>query len=95
MSTDDRVEAKMRELAARTAPLRLPSGLEARVLARLARATPFTWVDLAWTGLRRAVPVAVVAAAVAVVFALIENHALVDSVSRSRDAGFGFETRDP
>ncbi len=92
---NDPVETRMRALANRTADVALPGGLEARVLARLGRAASFTWVDLAWAALRRAVPVAVVAAAVAVVFAWIENHDLVEAMSRSRDAGFGFDARDP
>ncbi len=92
---NDPVETRMRNLASRTADAPLPVGLEARVLARLGRASAPTWVDLAWAALRRAVPVAIVAAAVAVVFALIENHDLVDTMARSRDAGFGFDARDP
>jgi hypothetical protein len=77
MTFEDEVDAKLSRLANETAALGPSGGFTARVMAAIEREQPLGVVEALWTASRRLLPIAALAAAAAVVWA-VESQTTVD-----------------
>jgi hypothetical protein len=77
MTFEEEVDAKLSRLAKETAALLPTGGFTARVMAALEREQPLGLIEALWTSSRRLLPIAALAAAAAVVWA-VESQTSVD-----------------
>ena len=74
---EEDVEARLARLAGETEALGPSAGFNAKVMAAIDREEPAGFIDALWASSRRLVPIAALAAAVAVVWA-VQNRGTVD-----------------
>jgi hypothetical protein len=77
MTFDEELDAKLSRLAMETNPLGPSGGFTARVMAAIEREQPLGLVEALWASSRRFLPIAALAAAAAVVWA-VESQTSVD-----------------
>jgi hypothetical protein len=77
MTFDEEIDAKLSRLAKETAAIRPSGGFTAKVMAAIEREHPLGLVEALWTSSRRLLPIAALAAAAAVVWA-VESQTSVD-----------------
>lgn len=77
MTFEEEVDAKLSRLSKRTAALGPSGGFTARVMAAIEREQPLGLIEALWTSSRRLLPIAALAAAAAVVWA-VESQTSVD-----------------
>lgn len=77
MTFEEEVDAKLSRLAKETAALGPSGGFTARVMAAVEREQPLGLIEALWMSSRRLLPIAALAAAAAVVWA-VESQTSVD-----------------
>jgi hypothetical protein len=77
MTFEEEVDAKLSRLAKETAALGPSGGFTAKVMAAIEREQPLGLVEALWASSRRLLPIAALAAAAAVVWA-VESQTSVD-----------------
>ena len=89
-SREEDTDARLARLATATSALRPRAGFSARVMVAIGREQPSGFIDALWTSSRRFLPIAALAAAVSVVWA-VESITTVDDTLA---ASYGSVDRD-
>ena len=83
MSEQEDIEQRLSRLAGVTEALRPSAGFSARVMAAIDAETAPNFLEAAWLSARRLVPVAAIAAALAVVWAVQVDGSVDDELATS------------
>ena len=83
MTDHEEIDQRLARLGRRTEALRPSAGFSARVLAAVAAETAPSFLESAWFSARRLVPVAAIAAALAVVWAAQVDRSVDDELATS------------